>query len=196
MAEPGIALDLNVPFVRAVVAFMDGGPIEPAIAELHRAELASGAFVWRDLATNSILGCATSAPAPGSRVLELGELMPLLEDEERFALAHVATTPEQEAAHDEATLRLIGAAHLLIGGSSLTQDHFIRDAHGVIGTWSMRAWGAVLAGWANSTGWGSIPHPWSYVDFAWGVPLERGYEWADAVREVILRKTKQALEAR
>ncbi len=68
--------------------------------------------------------------------------------------------------------------HLVLAGSALGNDIDVCDRRGFQLGASFRAWGGIVAEWANQRGWpdGQPARTWSYVDFYLNGPDMLGYE--------------------
>jgi hypothetical protein len=103
--------------------------------------------------------------------------------------------------------RLLDRTHLMLTGDDFCNDYnFIIDDRTVAGPGTWRAWGDLVATWANQRriirprGIGKAPHarrerPWEYTDFYMRTYVNEHIEdfdrWADTVMAVLAEKNRQ-----
>ena len=75
--------------------------------------------------------------------------------------------------------------HLVLAGMTVCNEFDVCDRQGSQLCASSRAWGAIVAEWANRRGWpnGALARTWSYLDFYVNGPEMLGYE--DFERDVL-----------
>lgn len=180
-----IELPAQVPFVEAVLAFLDGrsGPGRAAQA-LRRAEASHELRILADEGTEPGDGVFLPRDAgllPEWRVREVARSW------ESFDRAFER---EEEARTDERLRRqlwpFLDDTCLLLGGVDFAPDHLMAFDDGAVGSWSAASWGRVLAEWARARRFGGRDD-WHQDAFARSLEgVIRDYpRWRDAVRTVI-----------
>lgn len=95
----------------------------------------------------------------------------------------------------------ITETQLVLQGIDFTNNHFLM-INGVVHAWSSRAWGQVLAEWANKSDWGQHfnkkgdKYSWNYTDFYINMSdqIIKDYElWKESLTNVINYKCKLLL---
>lgn len=199
-----IALDRRIPFVSAVLDFIEGrGDVTTAIEVLVAAEQRCGVAIWTDLAgPESQLAAGCFVPVKGEAPPSLRETLDLVRRWEDFEKVFVPSDADPRVqALDAGLARLLGETHLILSGMDFTNTHFVRAQDGTVAAWSQRAWGAVLADWANATGWGPAfdakgrRYTWQYIDFYHlnDRSIVQYRRWTEVVLDVLHQKTLRAL---
>lgn len=187
------------PFFRLVRgALNEPALLRQAVTALAAIEAQHGLQVLRDFEPRSVLPCGVYRP---KRALSYGELQTSLRTAAGFGAAFEDAGGE-ERGRTEALHAFLSATLLIPRGVDFTNTHFLRFDDGVLYAWTQRSWGELVAGWANSTAWGSpvdargAPCAWAYTDFYVHMCDEvlPGYSaWCDALLRVIEAKCRWQL---
>ncbi|MCP3136319.1 hypothetical protein [Pyxidicoccus xibeiensis] len=201
-----VPLDRSIPFVSAVVDVIEcRGDLTRAIEVLTAAEQRCGVALWWELAGDDSLlspGCFVPLNREAPPTLSATQAL-LHRPYEEFiqVFGPVDEDDPRSAALGDRLMQLLGETHLILAGMDC-DNVFARTPDGTLSAWTMRAWGAFLASWANETGWG--PHyskggqrySWKYMGFynLGEETLEQYTRWMEVVHDVLRQKTLRALE--
>ena len=196
MADPlSIPLAWRVPFVAAVLQILEGrGTYASAVSILIEAEDRHGIRIIHDengsLALALIPSRDTYRPTM-RQILDLNHDLDRLWEQYREAPRELA-----DAAERTQLLPFISETWFLLGGVDFANDHLIEYSSGMLCSWTQRAWGSLLAEWANATEW--MPHQrslwhgdsWEYATFTSYLykMIDRYDEWAGAVLRILQLK--------
>jgi hypothetical protein len=213
----GTLLDLDAPFVRAVLAILDrGASVDEAVDILIAAENRHGVRIVREDATGSLaVTWALADPRRPPTLRQFRELMAIHQhdDVERGVRSDggpVWLDPRWDAwfqaGTDEDTpdpplFGLLSETSLLLCGADFANEHWIGFASGAIASWSQRAWGEQLARWAHATRWrpdrarlwtGSMGYAFFTYDLH--AEIDRYDAWRRTALKVIRRKGERQLD--
>ncbi len=191
--------DRTIPFVDAVYRIVEGsGPYDDAVALLEDAEVKHGMHIVYSL--DDALSGGPYLPVD-DHPPSWSEVLRLVSTWSQFQEHYDLAPPDVEQAALQAHLfPFISETGFIVQGMDFTNNHFIVFSSGLLVSWTQRAWGGVMAAWANSVDW--MPrcnkrgdrYSWKYTDFYGGSALFEQYAaWATIVQEVVRRTWERQL---
>ncbi len=193
-------LDRRVAFVDTIFRIIEGErAYDEAIDTLVAAERMHGLRIIHDAVGGS--PALSLIPARKDARLTMREIIDLNSDTDRlWAYYHNASYEQAEDEDKRYLFPFISETQFLLGGTDFANDHLIEYTSGMLSSWTQRAWGAVLAEWANATGW--LPElrsmqAWDGTFFCYYLHerIERYELWQETVLRVIQLKCARQIAA-
>src|SRR5260370_31170736 len=147
----------------------------------------------------SVVPIDDSLPAPS----EILRLYHSPEFEERHRVIRLATDEQYDACERAALFPFLSETSFLVSGEDMGNDLLVICSSNLVTSWSQRAWGAMLARWAATTGWNPPyrgfrlfrpnPSTCDYLPYTYYLrgSIHRYDEWLVAVREGVRLKTER-----
>jgi len=186
-------LDRTIPFVDAILRIVEGEAAHAqAVALLEDAEARHGLHIVYS-PKDALLGGPYLPIDDDDDRPSLSEVLHHVSEWPLFQQRYVLVSEEiEQAALQTSLFPFPSDTGVILQGMEFSDEHFIVFSSGLLVSWTQRAWGQVMAEWANSVGWAprydkrGDRYSWNYVDFYGGSGLLDGYmAWAQTVQDVI-----------